>query len=120
MGSQVDGTAGSRIESIERIDMASDTGTNTLKLELKDVLDMSGMNNFNLGNGWSNITGTALTTSVARHQVAAMGTALDKVDIGTKVAGSNVSDGVNTYDAWNHNTSAAQLLMQENMAVLYS
>ena len=42
--SQVDGTTGSRIDSIERIDLGTDTGANTLTLSAKDVREMAGFN----------------------------------------------------------------------------
>jgi hypothetical protein len=42
----------SRIESIERIDLTG-SGNNTLTLNLRDVLDMAGMNSFNNATGWS-------------------------------------------------------------------
>ena len=43
----------SRIAGIERIDLATDSTTNTLTLAVNDVLDMAGFNSFNTGNDWS-------------------------------------------------------------------
>ncbi len=118
---------GSRVSSIERIDLATDTAANTVKISLFDVLDMAGMNLFNTsaGSGW---TGTGLGTSVARHQVVITGSNTDTVDIdgfaisgGTnvwaKAAGTVMNNGV-TFDIWNHNTAAAQLLIQQSVQVI--
>lgn len=52
-------SSSSRIESIERIDLTGN-GNNTLKIGIKDVLDMAGMNSFNNANGDGL---TVLTTS---------------------------------------------------------
>ena len=75
----------SRIASIERIDLATDTAANTLSLRINDVLDMAGFNSFNTGNGWTNATGTALSASVSKHQLVidGLGTGVtpDKVQI---------------------------------------
>ena len=73
----------SRISSIERIDLANDSASNTLILAVGDVLDMAGMNSFNTGNnGWSNVdAGTALGSSVQKHQLVIDGTLSDVVKI---------------------------------------
>ncbi len=115
---------GSRISSIERIDLATDTSANTLTLGLFDVLDMTGLNLFNtsIGSGWSNVaSGTALSASVAKHQLAITGGATDTVDIDTSAwtkATGSVSDGSVNYDVWNHNTAAAQLLIQTSVVII--
>jgi hypothetical protein len=108
---------GSRIDGIERVDLATDTTANTLKLSLNDVLDMSGMNLFNNGNGW-----TGLGATVQRHQLVIDGTSADTVQV---VGGSNwtqagtvsssISGASQTYNVWNHNSSAAQLLMDADI-----
>ena len=36
----------------------------------------------------------------------------------SKVAGALVSDGANNYEVWNHNSAAAQLLIQQNVQVI--
>ncbi len=112
----------SRISSIEKIDMATDTNSNTLTLAALDVVDMAGINLYNTGNGWSNTSGTALGASVFKHQLQILGTGSDKVDIDThvwtQVDQASVSDGTHQYQVWNHNTVAAQLLIQQNVAVI--
>ena len=67
------GTPGvtSRIESVERIDLTG-SGNNSLTLGVNDVLDMTGMNLFNDGSGWSGLGAT-----VARHQLVVDGNAGD-------------------------------------------
>jgi hypothetical protein len=123
------GEALSRIDSIERIDLGTDTAANTLKLSLSDVLDMAGMNLFHTGNGWSNDTGTPLGASVQRHQLVIDGTTTTDnalkdvvavVGSGWTQAGTVTNSGT-TYEVWNH-TNAAQLLIDtdiiRNMNVL--
>lgn len=114
---------GSRISSIEKIDLATDSSANTLTLALNDVVDMAGMNLFNTGNGWNNETGTEFAAAVNKHQLVVQGTNSDVVDIDTnqwaKVMFSSVSDADSViYDIWNHNTSAAQLLVQRGVQVV--
>jgi hypothetical protein len=70
-----------------------------------------------------------LGTSVARHQVAITGGATDTVDIDgyssavgasnvwAKATGTVTNNGV-TFDIWNHNTAAAQLLIQQGVGVI--
>ena len=121
MGNQVDGSTGSRLNSIEHIDMATDAAANTLALELKDVMDMSGMNRFNMQNGWFNQFGGMIADTVRRHQVLITGSAQDTLDIDLNQwsHGSNVaSDGINDYNVWSHNSSAAQLLVLVGVNVI--
>ncbi|MFI3119218.1 MAG: FG-GAP-like repeat-containing protein, partial [Methylococcaceae bacterium] len=104
---------GSRIESIERIDLTG-TGNNTLTLAAKDVLDMSSMNQFNNGNGW-----TGLGASVGRHQLVIDGNGGDLV---TNVLsdwtaqGATVTNSGNTYVVFNNTSASAQLLINTNVA----
>jgi hypothetical protein len=79
-----DGT--SRINSIERIDMGSDTTANTLTLTANDVNDMADFNSIRLGvsddgKTWSNVTGTALSATTRFHQVVVDGTSVDKLTL---------------------------------------
>ncbi len=109
---------GSRISSIEKIDLASDTAANTLSLALRDVLDMTGMNLFNTSNGWSDENGTELSNPVKKHQLVILRGTGDRVDLAdstgwTNDPNSTVSDGTHTYEVWNHNSAAAQLLIQQ-------
>jgi hypothetical protein len=112
----------SRIESVERLDLATDTAANTLKLRLSDVLDMSGMNFFNSGNT-TLVSGNALGAQVGKHQVMVTGDALDKADIGLAASWTNSGTVVSylgtnyaVYDA--KNSVAAQLLVQTQMQVI--
>jgi VCBS repeat-containing protein len=115
-GATPDGT--SRINSIERIDLATDTGANTIKLKLKDVIDMSGDNVFNSTNTTA-VSGTAIGATVAKHQVMITGDASDTANItaadwtqSTTVVGF---EGHN-YVVFNANNGvAAQLLIDQAM-----
>jgi hypothetical protein len=76
----------SRISSIERIDLASDTAANTLTLSATDVNDMAGMNLIHSGSAsadgktWQ--AGTyALPASVPMHQLVVEGTASDVLNL---------------------------------------
>jgi hypothetical protein len=116
----------SRITNIERIDMSQDSSSNNVTISFRDVVDMSGLNLFNTNNGWANLNGgTALSSSVARHQITIEGTSLDSVDLvdgnGTSAwtnAGSvNNNVGI-IFNVWNHNSAAAQILIQQNVQVI--
>ncbi|MFI3154854.1 MAG: DUF4347 domain-containing protein [Methylococcaceae bacterium] len=106
--------SGSRIESIERIDLTG-TGNNSLTLAAADVLDMSGMNQFNDGNGW-----TGAGASVGRHQLVIDG---DGGDLITTVSstwtapGITVTNGSNSYDVYDSTTNLVQLLVNTKVAV---
>ena len=103
----------SRIESIERIDLTG-SGDNALTLATRDVLDMAGMNLFNSGNGWS-----GLGAAVSRHQLVVdrnAGDALTLADGASwNYAGTAVNAG-NTYNAFNHATAMAQVLVAKDIA----
>jgi hypothetical protein len=107
---------GSRIQSIERIDMTGG-GNNTVTLGLKDVLDMAGMNSFNNFSGWADGTynlasgGASGASPEQRHQLVIDGDAGDAVSSsgwGT-LAGTVTNAGV-TYNVYNYGL-AAQLLI---------
>ena len=107
------GTPGSssRIESIEIIDLVSDTASNRLVLTANDVVDMAGMNLFNLRTGW-----VGLGESVSRHQLVVTGAANDTVEINEQDwvnAGVVTHDGA-SYTTWNSVGSAAQLIVQND------
>ena len=79
----------SRINSVERIDLRTDTAANQITLRVADVLDMAGSNWANLNTlntqgagGWQNVgAGTTLSASgVKYHQVAIDGTSVDRVN----------------------------------------
>lgn len=108
----------SRINSIERIDLATDTGANTITLKLKDVIDMSGDNVFN-GTTTTAVSGTGIGATVTKHQVMITGDASDTANItaadwtqSTTVVGF---EGHN-YVVFNANNGvAAQLLIDQAM-----
>jgi hypothetical protein len=107
----------SRIASIERIDLSTDTSANTLTLALKDVIDMSGMNLFNTSNGWTNSSGTPLGAAVARHQLMVLGSAGDVIVASggwTSVGQATHVDAgtTHTYEIYNSSVGTyAQLLV---------
>ncbi len=107
----------SRINSVEIIDLKTDSAANAVTLQLKDVLDMAGMNLFNKGDTTA-ISGTAPAVSVAKHQVAVFGDAQDTVNIGAAGwtnTGTVVGYGGHNLVVFNNNTSAAQLLIEQAM-----
>jgi Ca2+-binding RTX toxin-like protein len=117
-----DPETGSRLASIERIDLKTDTAANTLKLSLADVLDMSGMNQFNTGNGWLNESGgTAMSGSVNRHQLVIDLGVGDKVEVaaaaGDWIDAGQVLHNGSLYTAFNHVNSAAQILLTDEFAL---
>ena len=71
-------------------------------------------------NGWS-----GLTAQVPRHQLVINGASGDTVDIADTTSGTgnwtnagSVTDGVVSYVIWNHNSAAAQLLVQQGVSVI--
>ena len=67
------------------------------------------------------MTGTEFAAAVNKHQLVVQGTNSDVVDIDTTQWATSSSvrnaDSV-SYDIWNHNTSAAQLLVQQGVQVI--
>lgn len=117
----------SRIANIERLDLATDSTPNTLRLSGQDVIDLCKMNLFNTGKGWVDSSGLALGSTVARHQLAIQATATDTIDIElnewTPIVNAGaavlVTDaGATPYEVWNHNTKALQLLIQQGAQVI--
>jgi len=111
----------SRIESIEKIDMSTDATANTLTLTVNDVIDMSGMNLFNTGNGWTNGTYT-LGASVSKHQIVIDGTAADSLVInagnsGTWANAGTVTNGVDTYNVYDNTVANSQMLIGNTINV---
>lgn len=109
----------SRIESIERIDMATDSAANTTTIRINDVIDMSGMNFFNSGTpGLSLVSGTSLASLVQKHQVMITGGANDAVNMNLasdwSSSGTVVSYNNHNYVVYNAtNNVAAQLLIDQ-------
>jgi len=108
----------SRIDSIEIIDLASDTAANTLTLTVADVIDMAGMNLFNTSNTTA-VSGTSLGSSVAKHQLMITGGAEDYANIGASnwtLSTTLVTYGTHTYKVYNANSSVyAQVLIDQNI-----
>ena len=119
----------SRINSIERIDLSTDTGANELTIRVGDVLDMAGSNWANLtslnsqgAGGWSPASGasTGINANLMNyHQVAVTGGSNDKVSITgwTLNTSGNVLDsaGIN-YSVYTATSGApAMLLVQTDI-----
>ena len=110
------GVSGSRIANIEIIDLSTDAATNTLTLQLKDVIDMSGMNLFNSGTT-SAVSGAALGASIAKHQVAVFGDAQDILHTGAGWTNSGTVVNYAGHDlaVYNNSNGSAQLLIDQAM-----
>jgi hypothetical protein len=107
----------SRIESIERIDMATDTSANTLTIAAKDVADMADFNSIRLGvsddgKTWSNVSGTALSATTKFHQVVVEGTSADTLNLGTGFAlVGTVNNGTATnYNVYQNTAKNSQVI----------
>jgi hypothetical protein len=116
----------SRINSIERIDLRTDTSANQVTLRVADVLDMAGSNWANLNSldsqgagGWQNWTGSLFSASgVKYHQVAIDGTSADRVNIsGWALQTGTVKDANSViYDVYiATNGSPAMMLVQQDI-----
>lgn len=112
--------SGPAIQNIEKIDLTG-SGNNTLKLSLADMLQhFDDSNVFNSSN-----TTSGLSATVSKNQLLVDGDAGDNVvltDLANwTAAGTNVVatfGGVtHTYVAYNHNTSAQQLLIDQLVTV---
>jgi hypothetical protein len=106
------------ISSVERIDLTG-SGNNTLKLNLDDVLASGSENVFNSTN-----TTSGLETLPANNtkQVRIEGDTGDKVILadflsGWTVSATPVEADSQIYVAYNHNSSAAQLLIDQQILV---
>jgi len=110
----------SRIESIEKIDMSTDTAANALTLTVKDVIDMSGMNQCNSGNGWTSGTYT-VAASIAKHQLVVDGGATDSVTInggnGVWVNAGTATNGTSTYNVYDNALANSQILVLSGVTV---
>ena len=120
--SDVDGRAG--IESIEILDMRSDSQPNQLTLGLADVLDMTGLDQFNNATGWSDGTydlAAGVGSEVElRHQVVVTGSTNDTLDIEAADWGApvgTVTNGVTTFHVYNAGLYA-QLLVEDGLPVI--
>jgi hypothetical protein len=110
-----------RVDGFEKIDLLSDTGANSVRLNLADVLDIADSNIANTSNGWSNISGSSLSSLVAKHQLVIAGTNADTLTIrgnewsnsGTTVRDSNGE----LYSVYNGQNAAAQLLIDKDIVM---
>jgi hypothetical protein len=104
----------SRINSIEKIDLATDTAANSLTLALKDVIDMTGMNVFNS----SNVTGGSFNFGAiqTRHQLLVDGTSADRVLTSGGFTDTHQTATMNghTYEVYNQG-NFAQLLIDQSI-----
>nr|WP_285292760.1 FG-GAP-like repeat-containing protein [Aureimonas altamirensis] len=98
---------GSRIESIERIDITG-SGDNVLKLTATDIIDMSGANVFE---------------ATGRHQVMVDGNAGDRVQLTDSRWArqtATYSSGGNIYDVYYNAGKAAALYVRQGVLVEYT
>jgi hypothetical protein len=107
---------GEALHNIEKIDLTG-TGNNTLKLSLTDMLEHANSSNvFNASN-----TTSGLSAQVARNQLMVDGDAGDKLILSDltnwTASATKVVAGSDSYTAYNHNTSAAQLLVDDLVVV---
>ena len=113
----------SRLESVELIDLTG-SGNNTVKLNLRDVLDMAEMNSFNNATGWVDgsynlATGGADGSNPERrHQLVITGNAGDSITLSDAADWTN--DGMvvhsgQTFSVFNHRDAAAQLLVYSTL-----
>ena len=117
----------SRINSIERINLGTDTTANTLSLAVNDVNDMAGFNQIHTGtasadgNIWNNVTGSALSNITKYHQLVVDGTNSDNLvfspDKGYWFNAGTVSNGSSNYDVYQNLGTNSQVLVQSGVVV---
>jgi hypothetical protein len=118
----------SRINSIERIDMATDTAANTLTLSARDVNDMAGFNLIRTGGmsadgkTWTNVSGgTSLSDTTRFHQLVVDGSGSDVVNLksgaGTWTNAGTVNDGTNNYVVWQNGSTSSQVIVRSGVTV---
>ena len=122
----------SRINSIERIDLGTDTAANTLTLTATDVKDMAGFNTIRTGTPsadgrtWTNVSGTALGASTNYHQLVVDGSSVDNVTLATgpgawylqgKVRGTDSANVSTDYNVYTNGETNSQILVKNGVAV---
>jgi hypothetical protein len=110
----------STLKQVERVDLTG-TGSNTLKLNVDDVLQSS-TNVWNSGNT-TTISGAGLAANVSKTQILVDGDASDKVtltDLANWSTAGTVGNGAHTYTVYNHATQAAQMLIDTHLTVASS
>jgi hypothetical protein len=122
----------SRINSVERIDLRTDTTSNQITLRVTDVLDMAGSNWANLNaldtrgaGGWQNVgTGTTFNAAgVKYHQVAIDGTSVDRVNTSgwTLQTTGTVRDASSVvYDVYLASSNAPAMMLVQQDIVRFS
>jgi hypothetical protein len=109
------------LQNIEKIDLTG-SGNNTLRLSLTDMLQgFDESNVFNTSSPNTTNTTSGLTATVSKNQLMVDGDTGDKLvltDLTNWTADTTnvIADGT-TYVAYNHNTSAQQLLIDLQLAV---
>ncbi|WP_133176139.1 S-layer family protein, partial [Limnohabitans sp. Rim28] len=113
----------SRISSIEAIDLASDSASNTLKLSARDVQDMAGMNLIRLGtsaDGQSWASGTyTLQATMAYRQLVVTGDAGDAVNLddNSYASSGTVTAGGTTYNVYTSESTRTQVFVQNGVTM---
>jgi hypothetical protein len=116
----------SRIESIERIDLGSDSTANTLTIAARDVNDMAGFNQIRLGlsadgNTWTNVSGNALSATTQFHQVVVDGSNNDSVTLaagnGFWTNAGTVSNGASQFTVWQNSGTSSQVIVKNGVMV---
>ncbi|PVE04972.1 Ig-like domain-containing protein, partial [Limnohabitans sp. Rim28] len=116
----------SRISSIEAIDLASDSASNTLTLSARDVQDMAGMNLIRLGasadgQNWASGTYT-LAAAMAYRQLVVTGDAGDAVDLhdNSYASSGTVTAGGTTYNVYTSESTRTQVFVQNGLTMIDS
>jgi hypothetical protein len=121
----------SRINNIERIDMATDTAANTLTLSAQDVNDMAGMNLIRSGSvsadgaTWANASGTALSSNTAYHQLVVDGTNADSMTLAAGVGGwfrmgsvsRTLGGSTSNYEVYQNDSTRSQVFVASGVGV---
>jgi len=120
------GMGTSRINSIERIDLATDTAANTLTLNARDVNDLdSVMNTIRLGlsadgRTWSSDTYT-LTSTMKFNQLVVEGGSNDTLNLksvpGSWTLGGTVRNADGTYNVYTSGTTNSQVFVRSGVVV---
>ena len=122
----------SRINSVERIDLRTDTASNQITLRVADVLDMAGSNWANLNTldtlgagGWQNVsTGTSFSAAgVKYHQVAIDGTSVDRVNTNgwtLQTTGTVKDTNAVVYDVYLATSNAPAMMLVQQDIVRFS
>ncbi len=111
----------SAITGVETIDITG-SGNNILRLGLLDVLNFGDNNLWNAANT-NGQTGEALAVKETRRQLRIDGNSGDQVALAglatwTRSTNPMTTDGTTYFDVWNHNSSAAQLLINTQVSVI--